>query len=447
MPMALRRRILVCGALSLVLIVGSAYPTQPLYAQQGAGAPTIEESSVDASPSSADESAANEEQASSGDDTSATDDIEATPDTPVEEVDKQDSTIATTPRQRAIKQSSQTTSSNEDPASIEEAYQNHPRGPGVDTPTLPAAPSVVMTPPDPVLPPPLTQLELVLDWHPSPRHAALLIADALGLFAQHGLDVTMRPPADPDIPAKLVAASRVELALTDQVTLHQLVDEGKPLVRVATLVELPLTALVAREESGIDSALSLIDQRVGYSDQAGHDIILRAILDEEHLNLSHVDARDVHFSIISAMSEGRIDAIVAGARFSLPRQLADLGVATHVLPLEELGFPIHDGLVMVANVNHLASQRSAINRLVAAVQEATQWIVAHPDEAWQIMVKQQPTMDSAANAEAWPDIRRRLALRPGAVDVARYRRLEHYLWEHGLVDSLTPPEKLARDPG
>lgn len=438
MPMALRRRILVCGALSLVLIVGSAYPMQSLYAQQDAGSPA-EEASVDEPPTPAQEPVGNEASTSSG----------AIP-SPVDNeapADEADSTIAETPRQRTIELSSRSTLSNEDPVSIDEAYQNHPSGPGVDTPTLPAAPSVVMTPPDPLLPPPLTRLELVLDWHPGPRHAALLIADALGLFTQHGLDVTMRPPADPDIPAKLVAASRVELALTDQVTLHHLVDEGKPLVRVATLVELPLTALVAREESGIDSALSLIDQRVGYSDQAGHDIILRAILDEEHLNLSHVDARDVHFSIISAMSEGRVDAIVAGARFSLPRQLADLGVATRVLPLEELGFPIHDGLIMVANVNHLASQRSAINRLVAAVQEATQWIVAHPDEAWQIMVKQQPAMDSAANAEAWPDIRRRLALRPGAVDIARYRRLEHYLWEHGLVDALTPPEKLARDPG
>lgn len=428
MPMALRQ----CAALSLLLVVGAAWPMQSLHAQQDTASSAVETPQADA-PSS--EPAADAIPASS-----AAVDVEAVPST-------QESSAVTAPHQSAIEPDPSPASLREDSLSTDQAYRDHPRGPGVDTPTRPAAPSMVTTPPDPLLPPPPTQLEVVLDWHLSPRHAALLVADGLGLFARHGLEVTLRPPADPDIPAKLVAASQVELALTDQLTLHQLVDEGKPLIRVATLIELPLAALVAREESGIDSSLSLIDQRVGYSNQASRDIVLRAILAEEHLDLSHIDARDVHFSTISAMSEGRVDAVIAGARFSLPRQLADLGVATRMMPLEKLGIPIHDGLVMVANVNHLARQRNAINRLVVAIQEATQWIVAHPDEAWQIMIEQQPAMDSAANAEAWPEVHRRLALRPGAVDIGRYRRLESYLWERGLVNSLTPPEKLAMDPG
>ncbi|ALM52517.1 ABC transporter substrate-binding protein [Halomonas huangheensis] len=442
MPMALRRCILLSGALSLALIVGAALTVQAAHAQESGTPQTIEEAVADEqSPvvnndQTGTTAETTSETAIQGQSESGTDELEG-------DITEQPAAID----EPNIDEPNIDEPGIDEPTSIDRAYLNYPRGPGVDTPTMPAAPSMTSTPPDPLLPPPVTHLELVLDWHPGPRHAALLVADALGLFTRRGLDVKMRPPADPDIPAKLVAASRVDLALTDQATLHQLVDEGKPLIRVATLIELPLAAVVASQDSGIRSALSLIDQRVGYSTQASHDVILRAILSEERLNLSHVEARDVHFSTITAMSEGRVDALVAGSRFSLPRQLADLGVATRILPLEELGFPIHDGLIMVANVDHLAARKSSIRRFVSALQEATEWITAHPDMAWEIMVEQEPTIDSTANAEAWPNIRRRLALRPGAVDMARYRRLEHYLWEHDIIETLTPPEKLAKDPG
>lgn len=425
MPMALRRCILMSGALSLALIVGSALIVQTAHAQESGTPQTVEEPVSDEQPPA----------------------VDSGQPAPTAEITKEADTQGPSVADAFEEGVAEERATVDESTIIDRAYHNHPRGPGVDTPTMPAAPSMTSTPPNPLLPPPVTHLELVLDWHPGPRHAALLVADALGLFTRRGLNVEMRPPADPDIPAKLVAASRVDLALTDQATLHQLVDEGKPLIRVATLIELPLTAVVAREDSGVHSALSLIDQRVGYSTQASHDVILRAILSEERLNLSHVEARDVHFSTITAMSEGRVDALVAGTRFSLPRQLAELGVATRILTLEELGFPIHDGLIMVANVDHLAAKKSSIRRFVSALQEAAEWIIAHPDIAWEIMIEQEPAMDSMANAEAWPDIRRRLALRPGAVDMARYRQLEHYLWEHDIIDTLTPPEKLAKDPG
>ncbi|MGQ7249575.1 ABC transporter substrate-binding protein [Halomonas sp. V046] len=326
-------------------------------------------------------------------------------------------------------------------------YRGLPSGPSVDTPSMPVAPSVVDSAPEPIALPPVQRVDIALDWHPGPTHAALIIAKARGLFARRGLDVRLQTPADPDVPSKLVAASRATLAVTDQPTLHRLVDQGKPLVRVATLIELPLSALIVRRASGIDSALALIDHRIGYADDVSHDVLLRAVLDEEGLNLNHVTPRDVHFGAVSAMAEGRVDAFLGGLRFTLPRQLADLGIATRLFTLEDLGIPIHDGLILVANLDHYRTQREIIRPLVDGLQEATEWIIQHPDKAWGLMVSTEPTLDTAANAEAWPQIRRRLALRPGAVDRARYRRLERHLWESGILKALTDVDRLARDPG
>lgn len=209
---------------------------------------------------------------------------------------------------------------------------------------MPVAPSATAAPADPIAPPPVTELTLVLEWSPGPQHAALLVAQEKGLFSRRGLNVVLQTPADPDVPAKLVAASQAELALTDQLTLHRLVDQGRPIIRVATLSELPLSGLLIREDADIDTVLGLIDHRVGYAQRSSEDVLLRAILQHEGLNLSHVDAKDVHFSVVRAMNEGWIDAFIGGAALSLPRELADLGIATRVLPTETLGIPVHDGL-------------------------------------------------------------------------------------------------------
>ena len=330
---------------------------------------------------------------------------------------------------------------------ILERYRGLPGGPGIDTPAMPVAPSATAAPAEPIAPPPVTELTLVLEWSPGPQHAALLVAQERGLFSRRGLNVVLQTPGDPDVPAKLVAASQAELALTDQLTLHRLVDQGRPIIRVATLSELPLSALLVREDADIDTVLGLIDHRVGYAQRSGQDVLLRAILQHEGLNLSHVEAKDVHFSVVRAMNEGWIDAFIGGAALSLPRELADLGIATRSLPTETLGVPVHDGLVVVANQDHFQAQKDAIRAFVDALEDATRWIIDHPAASWEIMTRLEPTMDSPANAEAWPDIRRRLSLRPGAMDHGRYRRLERYLHDQKIVERLTPISRLGKDPG
>ncbi|MGS0467841.1 ABC transporter substrate-binding protein [Cobetia marina] len=47
---------------------------------------------------------------------------------------------------------------------------------------------------------PLTHLKVMLDWYTNPGHGPLVLAQELGLFKQHGLDVELIAPADPSVP-------------------------------------------------------------------------------------------------------------------------------------------------------------------------------------------------------------------------------------------------------
>ncbi|MDW7745158.1 ABC transporter substrate-binding protein [Halomonas sp.] len=326
-------------------------------------------------------------------------------------------------------------------------YREAPTGPSVDTPSRPSVPAIALRPAEPIEPPPVTPLRIMLDGYPSPRHAALLIARERRLFTSRGLAVTLATPADPDVPSKLLAASRIDLAVARQPLLHLQVDRGLSLIRVATLVAMPLSALVVPVDGRIETPTQLAGSRIGHADIDSRDVLLAALQRGAAIRDDEVETEALHFRLGDALREGRVDGVIGAMRHLLPRQLADEGLATRVLRIEELGIPLHDGLVLLANRDHLAPQRDAIRRLVAAIEEATAWIANHPEEAWALMATAEPALDTAVNREAWEMIRSRLSLSPAALDEGRYRRFEEYLFEAGLIRERHPVSRLAIDPG
>ncbi|XKE47353.1 ABC transporter substrate-binding protein [Halomonas organivorans] len=331
----------------------------------------------------------------------------------------------------------------EDPLAL---FRDLPSGPAVDTPTRPTAPAVAVGPAEPIAPPPVNRLTVMLDWYPSPRHAALIVARERDLFASRGLEVDLRTPADPDVPTKLLAASRVDLALTRQPLLHLLVDRGQPLVRVATLVGTPMTALVMREDAGVENLEDLAGTRVGHADLDGEAVLLASLLARHGVPREALDSPDLHFRLEQAMHEGRVDGIIGAVRHLLPRALADEGLATVSVPSERFGVPRHDGLILVANRERLARQGEGIARLVDALEEATAWILEHPEESWPLLATAEPALDTPANREAWPEVRARLSLTPAALHPRRYAEFERFLVQQGIVTATTPVERLAIDP-
>lgn len=307
------------------------------------------------------------------------------------------------------------------------------------------APSMTTLLPVPLEPPPVTSLEIMLDWYPSIQHAALLLAREKGLLEQRGLEVTLTTPADPNVPTKLLAAGRVDLALTRQPLLHLLVDRGMPLIRVATLVDTPLGGLILRE--GLASPAQLAGRRIGYTDEDSRDLLLPTLLRPHGIELREVELRDLNFDLTAAMVAGEVDGVIGTTRLTLPRRLEDEGVSARLWHVEAHGLPTYDGLILVANRDRLTHQRDAFRRLVGALEEAAAWSIEHPDEAWRTLVAAEPALDTPASRDAWTAALMRLTTSPGALDQGRYAALDAFLHKHGHIERHAAVERLAVDLG
>ena len=287
------------------------------------------------------------------------------------------------------------------------------------------------------------KMTLILDWFINPDHGPIIIAEENGYFAEQGLEVEIVAPANPSDPPKLVAAGLAELAISYQPQLHLQVHEGLPLIRVGTLIATPLNCMLVLADGPIQSIADLKGKKVGFSVAGVEEALLTAILRPHGLDLDDIELVNVNWSLSPSLMSKQVDAVIGAFRNFELNQMDIENVPGRCFYLEEEGLPAYDELIYVANPKMKDDDR--IRRFLAATEKATQYIVNHPQKSWEIFSGTAKELQDELNKRAWRDTLPRFALRPAAVDAGRYQRMEAFLYEAGLIDSIMKVDRLVVD--
>ncbi len=285
------------------------------------------------------------------------------------------------------------------------------------------------------------RITVLLDWFINPDHAPLVVASARGYFAEADLDVELIAPADPNAPPKLVAAGKAEIAISYQPQLYLQVAGGLPLVRIGTLVGTPLNSLVVLADGPVYSIADLKGRKIGYSVGGFEDALLGAMLAKYGLELGDVVLVNVNFSLSPSLLAGQVDAVIGAFRNFELNQMDIAGRPGRAFFPEEEGVPPYDELILVANRANIGDGR--LRRFLDALERGVQYLINHPDESWKLFVAANKTLDDDLNRRAWRDTLPRFALRPAALDSARYERFAAFLKQYGLIKDMPALESYA----
>jgi putative hydroxymethylpyrimidine transport system substrate-binding protein len=275
------------------------------------------------------------------------------------------------------------------------------------------------------------KMTVVLDWFVNPDHGPLFIALEKGFFSRQGLDVSFQVPSNPNDPPKLVAAKNADIAVSYQPQHYLHVDQGLPLVRIATLVATPLNSLVVLADSGIKNLAQLKGKTVGYSIGGFETVILKVMLESQGLSLDTVKLVNVNFSLSPSLFSKSTDAVIGAFRNFELNQMDIEGRPGRAFYVEEYGIPSYDELILVARRE--GTKELKFRKFVDALEEGVQFLVNHPDESWKLFIRGRKDLDNQLNRLAWRDTLPRFALRPGALDRARYQRFAKFLKKQGLI--------------
>jgi len=287
------------------------------------------------------------------------------------------------------------------------------------------------------------EMTVLLDWFVNPDHAPLIIAKEKGFFKDQGLDVELIAPADPNDPPKLVAAGKAELAVSYQPSLHIQADQGLPLVRIGTLVATPLNSLVVMKNGPIKSIADLKGKKIGYSVGGFEEAILGAMLEKYGLKLSDVTLINVNFSLSPSIISGQVDAVIGAFRNFELNQMDIIGKPGRAFYPEEEGVPPYDELILLANKKSLNDPR--LPKFMTALEKAVQYLINHPDDSWNLFITRYPDLNDELNRRAWKATLSRFALRPSALDSARYNRFAEFMVKQKLIKKVQPLANYARD--
>ena len=283
---------------------------------------------------------------------------------------------------------------------------------------------------------------MILDWFVNPDHAPLYVALEKGFFKDRGLEVELIAPSNPSDPAKLVAAGKADIAVSYQHQHQMQVDQGLPLVRIATLVATPLNSLVVLADGPIRNIADLKGKTIGYSVGGFETVLLKVMLARAGLTLDDVKLVNVNFSLSPALFTGQADATIGAFRNFELNQMDIEKRPGRAFLVEEHGVPSYDELILVAGSKNLADPR--LRRFVDALEEGVQYLVNHPDESWRLFVSHgRENLDDELNRRAWRDTLPRFALRPGALDRNRYLRFARFLEGEKIVSRVPPLDTWA----
>ena len=215
------------------------------------------------------------------------------------------------------------------------------------------------------------QFNLALDFFINPDHVGIYTALERGYFADAGLDVQPRVPSDPSAPIKQVAAGRVDLAVSYEPEVMLARDQGLDVVAVAALVQKPLTSLISLPPAGIKTPADLKGKLVVTAGIPYQRAYLETILRQAGVNPADVEQVDVGLNLVQPLLSGRADAVFGAFRNIEGVQLELDGKNPTIEPVDELGIPTYDELVLVARADRVRDDPEAIRLFIAALERGT----------------------------------------------------------------------------
>jgi putative hydroxymethylpyrimidine transport system substrate-binding protein len=231
------------------------------------------------------------------------------------------------------------------------------------------------------------KLSIMLDWYPNAVHSFIYAAQEKGYFADQGLEVDIQMPADTNDALKLVAAGKIDLALSYQPQILLARAENIPVRSIAAVVRHPLVHLLTEADGKVKSPKDLEGLTVGYSSIPLYEAMVRTMISQDGGNPDEMNLVDVGFDLIPSLASGQANAIMGGFINHEQLILEKEGHAIKSINPVDYGVPDYYELVLTASDAGIEAKKDQLTRFIKAIQEGQKYVTEHPEDALNILLE------------------------------------------------------------
>lgn len=252
------------------------------------------------------------------------------------------------------------------------------------------------------------KITFLMNWHATPYHAPVYLAQKMGFFADAGIKVALLEPNDPSDVTEIIGSGKVDMGFKAMIHTLAAKARGFPVTSIGSLLDEPFTGVVYLKDSGITTDFrSLKGKRIGYVGEFG-----KIQIDEltKYYGMKPTDYEAVRcgMNVSKAIIEGTIDAGIGLENVQmveLEEWLAGQGRGRdevkmlRIDELAELGCCCFCSILYIANDTFMAENPEKIQKFMKAVKKATDHVLSSPAEAYETYISIKPEMASVVNTK------------------------------------------------
>ncbi len=207
-------------------------------------------------------------------------------------------------------------------------------------------------------------------------------------------------PSETAEPLKLLAAGKVDMAISYEPELLLARDQGLKLVSIAALVQRPLTSIIALGGQHVQTVADLAGKRVGTAGINYQALELQTALKSASVDPSTVHEVNVGFNLVPAMLAGKVAATLGGFWNYEAIQLRLMHKHPVVIPVNKAGVPSYDELVLVVREDEARHRGEELRAFLQALTRGERAVRASPKAAAALVVKANPSLEPKLQLES-----------------------------------------------
>lgn len=228
------------------------------------------------------------------------------------------------------------------------------------------------------------RLVFATDWLAQAEHGGFYQALAEGLYAKHGLDVTIRMGGPQINGMQLLAAGQLDIAMADGLQVLAAVANGVPVTAIGATFQKNPTVIIAHP--GVPSLAALKGKPIAIGAAANNTYWPWL---KQTLGFTDAQKRPYGFSVQPFLADPQLSQ--QGFATSEPYSIEKAGIKPVVFLLADQGYPPYSEVLAVTDAT-LAKKRDALRRFLIASAEGWKSYLAHPAAGNALIRKDNPEM-------------------------------------------------------
>lgn len=221
---------------------------------------------------------------------------------------------------------------------------------------------------------------LMLNWYPEAEHGGFYAAQVHGIFERHGLDVEIRAGGPSAPVAQEMLTGRVQFGIgnADDVLLFR--QQDVDLIALLAPIRNTPRCILVREDSGVTS----LDGLKGLVLQANQGQAFLDFMKSKNM-LNDVQVVPYGGTVAKLVTDPK--TAIQAYSFSEPLMAKQQGVEVRSLMLSDIGFNPYASCLMCTK-DYADANMDIVKRMKEACREGWQKYLADPEEANQVILKQ-----------------------------------------------------------